>query len=82
MQRGYIWSAALGAGLTIRNHGFFSDNSYYGLSSGAPGYPAPIENPFATSAQQVWTAAQALIPYTDIYFRGFDNSYPDKWRLE
>jgi hypothetical protein len=30
----------------------------------------------------VWTAAQALIPYTDIYFRGFDNSYPDKWRLE
>lgn len=81
-QTGHIWDAALAAGLTVRNYGFFSDNSHYGLSAGAIGYPQPIENPYDSNAQQCWTAAAALIPYTDIYFRGFDNSYPDTWRLE
>jgi hypothetical protein len=82
VQSGYIWSAALRAGLTIRNYGFFSDNTHYGLSSGDPGYVADLENPAASGARQEWTAAQELIPYTDIYFRGFDNAYPDAWRFE
>jgi YVTN family beta-propeller protein len=81
-QAGHIWDAALAAGLTVRNYGFNSDNSHYGLSSGAIGYPTPTETPYASGSQQCWTAAAALIPYTDIYFRGFDNSYPDTWRLE
>jgi DNA-binding beta-propeller fold protein YncE len=81
-QTGHIWDAALAAGLTVRNYGMNSDNSHYGLSSGSIGYPQPVEHPYAAGSQQCWTAAAALIPYTDIYFRGFDNSYPDTWRLE
>ena len=81
-QTGHIWDAVLAAGLTVRNYGFNSDNSHYGLSSGSIGYPQPTETPYASGSQQCWTAAAALIPYTDIYFRGFDNSYPDTWRLE
>jgi DNA-binding beta-propeller fold protein YncE len=82
VQSGYIWSAALRAGLSIRNYGFFSDNSHYGLTPTDPGYVPNIENPFAAGARQLWTAAQELIPYTDIYFHGFDNAYPDAWRFE
>ncbi|MBV9389394.1 MAG: beta-propeller fold lactonase family protein [Chroococcidiopsidaceae cyanobacterium CP_BM_ER_R8_30] len=81
-QSGYIWDAALAAGLTVRNYGFFSDNSHYGLNPGDPGYVNPVEDPEAIGARQEWTAAQSLIPYTDIYFHGFDNAYPDVWRLE
>jgi hypothetical protein len=81
-QTGHIWDAALAAGLTVRNYGYNSDNSHYGLSSGSIGYPQPVEHPYAAGSQQCWTAAAALIPNTDIYFRGFDNSYPDTWRLE
>jgi len=82
VQSGYIWSAALRAGLTLRNYGFFSDNSHYGLTSDQPGYVANVENPATVGARQEWTAAQELIPYTDPYFRGFDNAYPDAWRFE
>ena len=97
-QTGYIWDAALAAGKTVRNYGFFSDNTHYGLSAGQPGYVAPLENPeaagcqapipltaaasYPAGAQQEWTAAQALIPYTDSCFHGFDNAYPDAWRFE
>ena len=86
-QQGHIWDAVLNAGLSVRNYGFFSDNSHYGLSPTDPGYAAPIEFPYQAAingqpgARQEWTAASALIPYTDIYFRGFDNGYPDYWRF-
>ena len=96
-QSGYIWNAALAKGLTIRNYGFFSDNSHYGLSPGDTGYVAPLQNPeaagcqpaipltapgYPAGSQQEWTAAQALIPYTDACFHGFDNAYPDAWRFD
>jgi DNA-binding beta-propeller fold protein YncE len=97
-QTGYLWNAALAKGLTIRNYGFFSDNEHYGLTAGKPGYVAPLENPeaagcqsaipltaaasYPAGSQQEWTAAQALIPYTDACFHGFDNAYPDAWRFE
>ena len=82
IQGGFIWNAALRAGLSIRNYGFFSDNGHYGLTPSDPGYVADVENPAAVGARQEWTAAADLIPYTDEYFRGFDNAYPDAWRLE
>ena len=82
VQGGYIWSAALRAGMTVRNYGFFSDNNHYGLMPSDPGYVADVENPAAVGARQEWTTAPELIPYTDPYFRGFDNAYPDAWRLE
>jgi len=81
-QAGYIWSAALRHGLTVRNYGFFSDNSHYGLAPTDPGYSAPVEFPVAANARQMWTTNPELIPLTDNYFRGFDNAYPDAWRYE
>jgi len=81
-QAGYIWSAALRHGLTVRNYGFFSDNSHYGLTPSDPGYSAPVEFPFTANARQMWTTNPELIPLTDNYFRGFDNAYPDAWRYE
>ncbi len=54
-QTGYLWNAALNAGLTIRNYGFFSDNEHYGLSAGTSafntGYVLPLENPEAAGCQ-------------------------------
>jgi DNA-binding beta-propeller fold protein YncE len=51
-QTGYIWDAALQAGLTVRNYGFFSDNNHYGLSAGTKaankGYVTSLENPEAS----------------------------------
>ena len=32
VQRGYLWDAALRAGLSIRNYGFFIDLGRYNLS--------------------------------------------------
>ncbi len=98
VQTGHLWDAALNAGLTVRNYGFFSDNNHYGLSSTATGYVAPLQDPeaagcqssipltaasaYPAGAQQEWTSAQALIPYTDACFHGFDNAYPDAWRFQ
>jgi len=81
-QGGYLWSAALRQGLTLRNYGVFSDNNHYGLNPTDPGYSNPIEFPAAAGAQQMWVTNAELIPYTDIYFRGFDATYPDTWRME
>ena len=41
-----------------------------------------IENPYASGTQVAWSSNPTLAPYTDIYFRGFDNSFPDTWRWE
>ena len=81
-QGGYIWSAALRKGLSVRNYGFFSDNSHYGLAPTDPGYAAPVEFPFAAGARQMWVTNPELIPNTDTFFRGFDNAYPDVWRYQ
>jgi DNA-binding beta-propeller fold protein YncE len=69
-----------------------------GTGAGNTGYVLPLENPEAAGcqsaipltaaaayppgAQQEWTAAKDLIPYTDVCFHGFDNAYPDAWRFE
>ncbi len=76
---GYLWNAALKAGLSIRNYGFFIDLARYQT------LPAPygslqiplVENPFANGMTVAYPTNGALAPYTDPYFRGFDNSFPD-----
>jgi len=76
---GYLWDAALRAGLTIRNYGFFIDLARYQTLPGA--YSALqiplLENPFATGTTVAYPTNAALSPYTDPYFRGFDNNFPD-----
>ena len=80
VQGGHIWDAALRAGLTIRDYGFFSDNSRYDTS--VPGAVPLLENPAATGTQVQFPTSPALIANFDPYFRGFDNSFPDAWRYE
>ena len=76
---GYLWDAALRAGLTVRNYGFFVDTTCYnepylrhspGARPGSP--PAPS-----------WPPPRMFpsTPYTDPYFRGFDNNFPDYYRF-
>ncbi len=81
---GYLWDAALRANLTVRNYGFFIDTTRYVLPQSS-GHSIPLERmPAMTSppTQVAYPASAALAPYTDPYFRGFDNSFPDYWRFK
>jgi DNA-binding beta-propeller fold protein YncE len=74
--RGYLWDAALRAGLTVRDYGFALDLTRATLPVAQGGIPE-IEDPYAAQTQVAFPADAALAPFTDIYFRGFDNKFPD-----
>ena len=59
----------------MRNYGFLVNNI------GSIGTIAnPISNPFAAGVIQVAPLDASLLPFTDVYFRGYDQNYPDLWR--
>lgn len=75
IQDGYIFNAVLQAGGTVRNYGFLVNNI------GSIGTKAsPVSDPFASGIVQVAPLDPALAALTDVYFRGFDQNYPDLWR--
>jgi DNA-binding beta-propeller fold protein YncE len=74
-QHGYIFSAVLRAGGTVRNYGFLVNNIG---SIGTKG--APVSDPFTAGVVQVAPLDPALAPLTDTFFRGYDQNYPDLWR--
>jgi hypothetical protein len=75
IQGGYIFNAVLQAGGTVRNYGFLVNNI------GSIGTrTAPVRDPFAANIIQVAPLDPALAPFTDVYFRGYDQNYPDLWR--
>jgi hypothetical protein len=74
-QEGYIFDAVLQAGGTVRNYGTLVNN-IGGIGTKA----APISDPFASNVIQVAELKPSLAPFTDVYFRGFDQNYPDLWR--
>ncbi len=81
VQKGYLWNAALRAGLTVRNYGFYIDLTRYSLA-GTPNANLQISgvrSPYPDSVQS-FAANPQLAPLTDPYFRGFDDSYPDFYR--
>ena len=41
---------------------------------------APVSDPFPSGIVQVAPLDPALAPLTDVYFRGYDQNYPDLWR--
>jgi hypothetical protein len=44
-------------------------------------YSIPLDrNPFASGTIVAYPSSASLAPYTDPYFRGFDNSFPDYYR--
>jgi len=75
IQDGYIFDAVLQAGGTVRNYGFLVNNI------GSIGTKAaPVSDPFHSGIVQVAPLDPALAPLTDVYFRGYDQNYPDLWR--
>ena len=68
-QRGYLWSAALRAGKTVRNYGFFVES-----------LNARDREPFAHRVKQAMAVDPELIDRTDEYFRGFEQALPETWR--
>ena len=77
---GFIWDAALRANLTVRNYGFQVDTTRYTFPQGSQYAVTLAHDPAATGTQTAFPANVALTPYTDIYFRGWDPTYPDYWR--
>ncbi len=77
IQKGSIFSAVLHAGLSVRNYGFLVHNvGSIGTSA------APLSRPFDAGIAQVVALDPELAPLTDLYFRGFDQHYPDLWRID
>ncbi len=79
--QGYIWDAALRAGLTVRNWGFFGDLILYDAKAGAARTPRD-RDPHAKGLTVFIPTKAALAPFTDPYFRGFDQGFPDYWRFK
>ena len=78
---GYLWDSALRAGLNVRNYGFFIDLGPYSVpvaSGGAPllRHPSDSNTPVSTATKA------ALRPITDQFFRGYDNHFPDFYRVD
>jgi YVTN family beta-propeller protein len=75
IEDGYIFNAVLKAGGTVRNYGFLVNNI------GSIGTKAaPVSDPFAAGIIQVAPLDPSLASLTDVYFRGYDQNYPDLWR--
>jgi hypothetical protein len=90
--QGYLWDAANRAHLTIRDYGFFVDPTLYVCPSPNPPdcltggsaiwIPPTITNPFSSNIQVAYSQNVTLTPFTDPYFRGFDNQFPDYYRFQ
>jgi DNA-binding beta-propeller fold protein YncE len=79
---GYLWDSALRAGLTVRNYGFFVDPTCYNDLTITCAIPL-AHDPARTVPKPTIVAFPAnvsLTPYTDPYFRGFDNNFADYYR--
>jgi DNA-binding beta-propeller fold protein YncE len=77
-ERGYIWDEVARAGLTLREYGFFCDLTRY---SAPPPNNIPLDrHPEQTGTQVSYPTKPVLIANNDIYFRGYDNAFPDYWR--
>ncbi len=79
--QGYVWNGALKAGLTVRDYGMFLDIVRYNLTA-VPTLSIPEDpNAFADKLQVAYSTNTVLSQFTDPYYRGFDNSFPDYYRF-
>ncbi len=76
IQKGYIFDAVLKAGLTVRNYGFLVNN----IGAIKDNAGNAIADPYAAGVVQVAAVNPSLVGNTDLYFRGYDQNYPDLWR--
>lgn len=76
---GFLWDSALRAGLSVRNYGFFADLALY--DNPAPN-AYPLEREPAKTNTPVFVATNvSLAERSDPYFRGYDQKFPDYWRV-
>ncbi len=73
----YLWNAALRAGITLRNYGFFVTNEKSTAHASATS-----KQPYANRQYQAHANRPELQAVTDRYFRGFDLKYADFWRYQ
>ena len=75
---GFLWNAAIRAGLSVRNYGF-ADASIYDV--GAPGSIPVVREPFKEKRRIYTPGDRLLATRSDPYFRGFDQKLADYWRV-
>jgi YVTN family beta-propeller protein len=78
---GYLWDSALRAGLNVRNYGFFIDLGPYSVPVSVGGTPL-LRHPFDSGTPVAFATKAALQPITDPFFRGYDNHFPDFYRVD
>jgi hypothetical protein len=76
--QGYLWDAAIRAGLSVRNYGF-ADASIY--DAGVPGSVPVVREPFKEKRRIYTPGDRLLANRSDPYFRGFDQKLADYWRV-
>jgi DNA-binding beta-propeller fold protein YncE len=76
--QGYLWNAAIRAGESVRNYGF-ADASIY--DTGVPGEVPVVREPFKEKRRVYTPGDRLLAPFSDPYFRGFDQKLADYWRV-
>lgn len=76
--QGYLWDAAIRAGLSVRNYGFADASNY---DEGTPGAVPLIREPFKEQHRIYTPGDRLLASRSDPYFRGFDQKFPDYWRV-
>jgi DNA-binding beta-propeller fold protein YncE len=86
---GYIWNAAIKAGLSLRNYGVFDDTTGIGLAMmkaaaqpmGTVDPTVPPHEPFKEGRVVYHSTNAVLARYSDPYYSGVDLRYPDYWRI-
>lgn len=80
---GFLWDAARAAGLEVRSYGFFVDDARYNPSEQDPSLlPPSLREPWKTGTRVAFPARASLHDATDPFFRGYDQSFPDYWRVQ
>ncbi len=79
-EKGFLWDAALRNHLTLRNYGFFTDLARYSEKMPEALRLPLLRDPAASGTVVAFPTNATLAPYTDPYFRGFDNQFPDFYR--
>ncbi len=88
---GYLWNTVLranqsttppGPQLTVRNYGCEIDTTRYNLPDEKGVFAIPLARYPGGRTVVAYPSNVALAPFTDPYFRGFDNAMPDFYRFK
>jgi DNA-binding beta-propeller fold protein YncE len=82
LNTGYLWNSVLRANLTVRNYGFEIDGTRYNVLDESGASSIPLARYPGGRTVVAYPSNAALAPFTDPYFRGFDNALPDFYRFK